>query len=308
MSLERTLHAVQKQVSAYGVDRFELGIRGADGKMLLRTWEYDEILRAVKWLRFENSKGANIFIRPAEPLGTVLVDDLDQQSLSAMSRDGLPGAVIVETSPNNYQSWLRMIANPERQPLSPQLLTSAAVELAKRYRGDLNSADWRHFGRLAGFTNRKPCHSQNGQFPFVLLTQASGTVAPAGYDLLTRLGRLSLSTPQQNTKDFAQDLNRFCSQSTGNYQQRLLQISKNCSAHPWIDQPDLSRLDFMIARDMVAQGYSFCEIHTVLTQSPDLRNRKGHHLEDYIRRTIQAASTPFSPQKVKPEKQTGGGA
>ena len=51
----------------------------------------------------------------------------------------------------------------------------AAKELAKRFGGDLSSADWRHFGRLAGFTNRK--HERvlpNGLGPFVRLRQCEG--------------------------------------------------------------------------------------------------------------------------------------
>ena len=53
----------------------------------------------------------------------------------------------------------------------------AAKELAKRFGGDLSSADWRHFGRLAGFTNRK--HERvlpNGLGPFVRLRQCEGKI------------------------------------------------------------------------------------------------------------------------------------
>jgi hypothetical protein len=42
------------------------------------------------------------------------------------------------------------------------------------------AADWRHFGRLAGFTNRKRAYrnAETGLHPFVKLIEASGTMYP----------------------------------------------------------------------------------------------------------------------------------
>jgi RepB DNA-primase from phage plasmid len=59
--------------------------------------------------------------------------------------------------------------------LNRSLSTQAAKELARRFGGDPSSADWRHFGRLAGFTNQKP-HRRliNGLAPFVWLHESSG--------------------------------------------------------------------------------------------------------------------------------------
>src|SRR5262249_21638673 len=48
---------------------------------------------------------------------------------------------------------------------------------ASRFGGDPGSADWRHFGRLSGFTNRKERHRlTNGLFPFVRIVHSSGKV------------------------------------------------------------------------------------------------------------------------------------
>jgi hypothetical protein len=57
------------------------------------------------------------------------------------------------------------------QPLLPALATAVAKRLARIYHGDPASADWRHLGRLAGFTNQKPARrTRRGQPP---LGQAS---------------------------------------------------------------------------------------------------------------------------------------
>jgi DNA primase RepB-like protein len=53
--------------------------------------------------------------------------------------------------------------------------THAAKELARRFGRDPSSADWRHFGRLAGFTNQKPKRRLPSGFPtFVRLRQCEG--------------------------------------------------------------------------------------------------------------------------------------
>ena len=59
--------------------------------------------------------------------------------------------MVVETSPNNFQVWL----NHGRVLSDRFLSTLVARGLASRFGGDRGSCDWRHFGRLAGFTNQK---------------------------------------------------------------------------------------------------------------------------------------------------------
>ena len=56
----------------------------------------------------------------------------------------------------------------------------AAQQLARRFGADPGSADWKHFGRMPGFTNYKMKHQQaDGQFPFALLRSACGREFPA---------------------------------------------------------------------------------------------------------------------------------
>ena len=51
----------------------------------------------------------------------------------------------------------------------------AAQLLARRFHADSSAADWRRFGRLPGFTNRKPQHMlHDGLFPFVRLHSHRG--------------------------------------------------------------------------------------------------------------------------------------
>jgi hypothetical protein len=138
------------QLRAMGCDRFDLGIRRDAGEMILREGQGAiEIEEAIKWLRHENGKGARISI--SGPHSLSLIDDLTADAIEGMRKDGFEPAVVVETSPNNFQTWLN-----HGQVLEATMSTRVAKHLAERFGGDPSSADWRHFGRLAGFTNPKP--------------------------------------------------------------------------------------------------------------------------------------------------------
>ena len=54
--------------------------------------------------------------------------------------------LVVETSPGNFQAWLK---HPEK--LEQRNGHAAARALAERFGGDTGAADWRHFGRLGRF-------------------------------------------------------------------------------------------------------------------------------------------------------------
>jgi hypothetical protein len=93
----------------------------------------------VKWLRHENAKGAHVYIRPAGIHNLSLLDDLTAEAIERMKTQGFEPAVVVETSPHNFQVWLN-----HGEILSAATSTAAAKQLAERFEGDTSSADWRH--------------------------------------------------------------------------------------------------------------------------------------------------------------------
>ncbi len=176
----RTARAVAVQLRAMGCETYEVGVRDSvTGQMMPRTWSSTaaEEKQNMAWLKFMNAQGNDIFIRPAGSLGLLLLDDLDAPTIARLRSDGLAPALVVETSPGNYQAWVRV----SHEPVPEDQATAAARILAERYGGDPNSADWRHYGRLAGFTNRKPKHAQvTGMQPYVLVRDANGAAAEQG--------------------------------------------------------------------------------------------------------------------------------
>jgi hypothetical protein len=186
---DKTVEAVQAQIGAMASEVFEVGLfkpDAPDGEplMLPRVWDRDSLLRSIGWLRHENREGRNIYIRPKGEHDLSLVDDLKAPAIAAMTRTGFTPAIVAETSPGNFQAWLK---HPEQ--LSKEMGTAAARVLTEKFGGDRGAADWRHYGRLAGFTNRKEKYrdQETGLYPFVKLVCATGCVYPEAQRFLSRV-------------------------------------------------------------------------------------------------------------------------
>ena len=200
-----TLDAITRQADAMAVDVFEIGLYkpAVDGKanepeMLPRTWDKATLLKSVGWLKYQNSQGRNIYIRPKGEHALSLVDDLNAAALDRMKSEGFQPAIVVETSPGNFQAWLnhgRVLPRAES--------TAAARALAERFGGDRGAADWRHFGRLAGLTNRKPKYESNGMYPFVRLVEATGQPYSQRQSLVDRVYREVEIARKERTAHFA---------------------------------------------------------------------------------------------------------
>src|SRR5262249_44393138 len=125
-----TRNAVMRHLAAMACQSFEVGVLRPNGRMLLREWTAEQIDRAVGWLRRENARGAHIYIRPYGAHALSLVDDLSVDSLKRMKESGFEPALVVETSPANFQTWLK-----HGRVLDCPLSTHAAKELARRFGG-----------------------------------------------------------------------------------------------------------------------------------------------------------------------------
>jgi hypothetical protein len=174
---------VRLQLRGMSCVRFDLGIKRNDEMILREAQGSVQIETAIKWLRHQNAKGAHIYIRPAGNHGLSLIDDLSDEALKRMTAEGFEPAVVVETSPGNFQAWIN-----HGQILEAAMSTRAAKQLAQYFAGDLSSADWRHFGRLAGFTNPKPERQlPSGMRPFARLRSATGRVYSKAAEFLASI-------------------------------------------------------------------------------------------------------------------------
>lgn len=307
MKPDRSYLAVRRQLDAMGVETFDVGVRGKDGRMMTRTWEKAKVLESLAWLKRENAKGADIYVRPAgdDSSGLVLVDDLTRQALDKMKAAGYAPAAVVETSPTNFQAWVRV----HQRRLEPKLATSAAVLLAKEYGGDPNSADWRHYGRLAGFTNRKPEHvDDRGRSPYVLSHESPGKLAEMAPELLkTAQERVFRAEATLESKKRLEALEGFkplghgwMSDPSHEYKRQAQKLLERYGS-----RTDYSKLDWMIATDMAKSGRFSAEgiAQAIEQHSPEVSTRKAGHVHDYARRTAEKAWNEPAVQAHREEAQ-----
>jgi hypothetical protein len=271
---------VRTHLRAMGCDRFDLGIRRDAGEMILREEQGAiEIEEAIKWLRHENGKGAHIYIRPAGTNNLSLIDDLTADAIEQMKADGFEPAVVVETSPNNFQAWLN-----HGQVLEATMSTRAAKHLAERFGGDPSSADWRHFGRLAGFTNPKPERQlPSGMRPFAKLRSAKGRVYSQAAEFLARI-----SEDEQHRRETLK-----CEQPQRRKRQRKERVEMRALKEFHDDAiyaGDLHRADMAWAKHAASCGMTLEQIRDELLNGRDL-SKKGNRKRqvEYVMRTTEKA-------------------
>jgi hypothetical protein len=267
------------QLEALGTERFDIGVKRTDGTMILREgWSTKQVLKSLLWLRRENLNRGHIYVRPSGAHGLSLVDDLNADAIARMKAEGFKPAAAVETSPGNFQAWLK-----HGQVLDEEASTRAAKLLAERFGGDLGSADWRHFGRLAGFTNPKPNRRlESGMQPFARLVEASGRVysqAPA-FIAEVRAAMVDMAAMEAGEGDGA---------GQGAPNLPPLRPLEDFHRDPRYGG-DLHRADLAWARHAAGMGLSAAEIRTAIMQARDL-SKKGNlkRQREYAERTAGKA-------------------
>lgn len=262
-----------------------------------RLWTATQLvnLATVRFLRARNREGCDVYIQPYTEdrnAGYILVD-LDHASpavLETMRANGHDPCVVLQTSPGNLQAWIHVSPTP----LEPAVATAIGRQLAHTYGGDPASTDWRHLGRLAGFTNQKPGRRWSGSRLFwVKVVHSRPGLAPGAGALLevarqrpapARLRRTPRSIRTAGVPPSAE----AAAQAPKTYRawmQRLRIIQR-------FPQPDWSIVDLWIARELLARGTPPAEVEALLRfGSPNFPRAHGDP-EDYLSRTLARAALP----------------
>jgi hypothetical protein len=306
-----SLRAIRRQLAAMPHDLFLIRLihhatrRPFPGE---RLWTATQLLNpaTVRFLRIRNREGCDIYIWPYaedQNAGYILLD-LDRAApsvLETMSANGHEPCVVLQTSPGRLQAWIHV----STLPLEPATATALGKHLARVYGGDLASTDWRHLGRLAGFTNQKPQRrTVSGYAPWVKIVHARAGLACAAEALLqsvmplpTATGRRSHDAFSRNQSDraatlpHAAPLNMSAAQAVQIYQSWI---------HRWriaerFTQPDWSIVDLWIARKLLSQGMLAERVQAVLRLGSPQFPRRHNDPDDYLRRTVaHARSFPAS--------------
>jgi len=325
---DKTYEAVERQLSAMGAEIFEVGaLQRGDGDtpqfMLLRTWEKQKVLESIPWLRYQNWHESHIYVRPHGESNLTLIDDLQANAVAQMREDGFQPAVVVQTSPGNFQVWVKHATRMDKE-----LGTAVARGLAARYGGDVKAAAWRHFGRLAGFRNTKEKYRQvvpapdydewrgqnfhrdlegrwvgndgntyaeerlremhaelspRARFPFVRLVEASGVVALQSASFLATV-RASVEQQRANR---AQAQAHFLAHAHNQSQGPLKRIEAFRDDKRY--GGDGTRIDLAYAVYALAHGVDLASVKMAL-RSRDLSHKGNEKRQsDYIERTVKKA-------------------
>ncbi len=313
---DRTTEAVRTQLAGMGAERYDVGVydRRNDAMLLRREWTPAQVEASVGWLKGMNAQGRDIYIRPTGSSGLYLIDDVPAATVERMRAEGDTPAAVVETSPGNHQAWVRV----SDTALSNEEGTAVARDLAERYGGDMSSANWRHMGRLAGFTNRKDEHTQpDGRHPYARLHDAGGERAADAPAILARAQVRAAQSRRRAAgerddveppRDQAARREAFPRPPAGpvsplgreyaHRAQRLLERYPNTAL------TDLHRLDWMVTRDL-ARAHPEADkdalMRAIREGSPRIDERKKGHVYDYAERTTRYVLLDPDVERVRGE-------
>ncbi|HEY6341571.1 MAG TPA: DNA-primase RepB domain-containing protein, partial [Bryobacteraceae bacterium] len=192
-------------------------------------------------------------------------------------------------------------------PLEPALATAVARHLARTYGGDLSSADWRHLGRLAGFTNQKPARRTLCGYPpwITILHARAGLASHADRLLRPTIPALTLAPPVSAPirDDGPEDAGNALAPAAIP-QHEAIRIYQSCMQQWHISerfpQPDWSIVDLWVARELLSRGTLPAQVRAILQGgSPQFPRRHGD-AGDYLLRTLARAAFPALAQRARP--------
>jgi hypothetical protein len=292
-----TLQAIRRQLAAMPHGLYSLRLIHAHTHRPFpgeRVWTAEQLLQpaTIRFLRARNRDGFDIYIRPDawdQNAGYVLVDldDADAHVMDRMRRNGHHPCLVLQTSPGHLQAWIRVAPSG----LEPCIATAVARQLAHAYGGDPASADWHHFGRLAGFTNQKPSRRIHYGFaPWVKIMHARAGLAPNADALIQSAWNRWRPAWWSAEAVHAHGLVAPISAA------EAITIYQDCLRRWHIRErfrrPDWSIVDLWVARRLLSQRILAAQVEAILqVASPQFPRRHGKP-QDYLRRTMARAAFP----------------
>lgn len=181
---------VGRLVRAAGAEKYAVMVKTPDvvtGKVERQQWTAEQVLtpKNIRWLQARNAELGGVYIRPMDRRISIL-DDLSTDQITRLEELYFTPAVVLETSPNNFQAWVRILPPDAPEP-SPEVATHVSRTLLKSFGGDPGAVGAERFGRMPGFVNRKPKHDRKGRGPWVTLKAATGAIAAAGRTLIEQI-------------------------------------------------------------------------------------------------------------------------
>ena len=233
------------------------------------------------------ARGENIYYTPlSETKHYILVDDMSRKRVSAMLSDGYKPAVVLESSPGNYQCLLSI--PKAKTPFDRDIANRLSRELNQKY-GDPELSGAIHPHRAPAFENRKPKHRQeDGTYPQVRLLYAKAQECRKAMLEADRIERELAAEQHRRRQTHPAPAPRSVPQTsaTAAYYAHYADLRQH------MQLADLSRVDGMIAVRLRATGHSPLAIAGAIYQcAPTIRDKAQRR--DWARYAERTANYAF---------------
>ena len=287
----------EQYAAAVGADRYRVTCIQMDNDGEKKTFILDKkegvssgftpnelIVRLTEMVRLQQ-RGENIYYTPlSEAKHHILIDDMDADSIGRLQKDGFSPAVILESSPGNFQCLLTI---PKLRTGFDRDVGNRLTERLNQQYGDKKLSGCIHPHRAPGFENRKPKHRQaNGSFPKVRLLVANRCECAKAHALSWEIdNEYAKATEAKKTRPRPITPSVRPGDPVVAYYAHFDNIRKHMS----ID--DYSRVDAMIALRMRSNGHGREDIaETIRHCAPTIRKKQqGRNWQRYAERTADYA-------------------
>lgn len=239
-------------------------------------------------LRFQR-RGENIYYTPlSDDRHHILIDDMTRDSLQRLQEDGFRPAVVLESSPGNYQCLLTI---PKLGTEFDRDVGNRITERLNREYGDKKLCGCIHPHRAPGFENRKPKHKrEDGGYPQVKLLFAERRECGKALALARKIDHEYAEDAEKRKAErrtFQPPTSRPGDPAAA-YYAHLENIRRHLSIE------DYSRVDAMIALRLRSNGHSRESVEeTIRACAPTIRDsEKGRNWQRYAERTADYAFGP----------------
>ena len=265
----------------------------------------EELLARLPELLRLQARGENIYYTPlSETKHYILVDDVSRARASDFLGDGYKPAVVLESSPGNYQCILTF--PKARTPLDRDVANRLTRALNQKY-GDPKLSGAVHPHRAPLFENRKPQHRrEDGRFPQVRLQYAKQQECSKAMREADRIEREIIVERQRQVQTrYAAARTISSAQPAPAGSTRAAYYAHYANIRKHFADADLSRIDSMIAVRLRATGHSPQDVAEALYEcAPTIRqNPEGRDWQRYAERTVNYAFTVGGEMAIHRNKQ-----
>nr|WP_229772632.1 DNA-primase RepB domain-containing protein [Desulfovibrio porci] len=263
---------------------------------MTRGFSPDELEAHIpEMLRFQK-RGENIYYTPlSDDRHHILIDDMTRDSLKKLQEDGFRPAVVLESSPGNYQCLLTI---PRQGTEFDRDVGNRITERLNREYGDKKLCGCIHPHRAPGFENRKPKHRrEDGGYPQVKLLFAERRECGKALALARRIDHeYAEETEKRKAERRTFPMPDFW---PGDPASAYYAHLENIRRHLTIE--DYSRVDAMIALRLRSNGHSRENVEeTIRTCAPTIRETQtGRNWQRYAERTADYAFGPAGDRDLE---------